>query len=162
MNQTFSLIVYDFDGVMTDNRVLTLEDGTEGVFVSRSDGWAIARIRDLGIPQVIISTEENPVVAARAAKLNLEAIHGVGDKATVLTQYAARHGLNLDRAAFLGNDVNDLGAMRLVGTPVAPADSHPDIRAIAARVLNANGGAHAIREFYETMILSKMTENPDA
>ncbi len=158
----FSLIVYDFDGVMTDNRVLTLEDGTEGVFVSRSDGWAIARIRDLGIPQVIISTEENPVVAARAKKLKLEAIHGVGDKAAVLTDYAGRHGCDLTRTAYLGNDVNDLAAMKLVGIPVAPADSHPEILAIATHVLNANGGAHVVREFYETLILPHATERPDA
>ncbi|MEX2643689.1 MAG: HAD hydrolase family protein [Acetobacterales bacterium] len=150
---SFSLIVYDFDGVMTDNRHLVLEDGREGVFVSRSDGWAVARIRELGIPQVIISTEENAVVAARARKLKIEAIHGVGDKAAVLTDYAARHGIDLAQVAFLGNDVNDLPAMRLVGLRVAPSDSHPDVLAIADMVLKARGGEHAVREFYETRIL---------
>ncbi|MEX2481435.1 MAG: HAD hydrolase family protein [Gammaproteobacteria bacterium] len=173
---SFSLIVYDFDGIMTDNRHLVLEDGREGVFVSRSDGWAVARIRELGIPQVIISTEENAVVAARARKLKIEpnhagellfdlvvaararklkieAIHGVGDKAAVLTDYAARHGIDLAHAAFLGNDVNDLPAMRLVGLRVAPSDSHPDVLAIADMVLKARGGEHAVREFYETRIL---------
>ena len=153
MSLPFSLIVYDFDGVMTDNRVLTLENGSEGVFVSRSDGWAIARIRNLGIRQLILSTEENPVVAARAKKLEVEAIYGVGDKAATLGDYAARRACDLTRTAYLGNDVNDLAAMKLVGTPVAPADSHPDILAIAQHVLATKGGDHTVREFYETLVL---------
>lgn len=149
----FQLIVYDFDGVMTDNRVLVLEDGTEAVFVSRSDGWAVGRIRDAGIPQLILSTEQNPVVAARARKLRIPVIHGSTDKAAALRGYTAEHGIDLEHCVFVGNDVNDLEVMAIVGLPVAPADSHPSVLAAAAHVLTAKGGAHAIREFYESFIL---------
>lgn len=149
----FDLIVYDFDGIMTDNRVLVDQDGREAVFVSRSDGWAVARIRDRGIPQMILSTEENPVVAARARKLRIPVLHGVGDKRAVLADYLATHSLDPARTVYLGNDVNDLDAMSLVGMVVAPADSHPSVLAVANHVTRARGGEHMVREFYETFIL---------
>ena len=83
------LIVYDFDGVMTDNRVLTFQDGTEAVFANRADGLAINMIKEMGINQIILSTEKNAVVEARARKIGIPAIHGVGDKNTVLHAYCA-------------------------------------------------------------------------
>jgi len=142
------LIVYDFDGVMTDNRVLVLEDGREAVFCNRSDGLAIARIKSLGIPQLILSTETNKVVAARSAKLGLEVLHGVNDKKTVLAQYCATHGYLLDRVVFIGNDVNDLDVMNAVGMPLCPSDAHETIRA-AASVIGRKGGDGVIRAFYD-------------
>ncbi|MCF8506963.1 MAG: HAD hydrolase family protein [Caulobacter sp.] len=149
----FDLVVYDFDGVMTDNRVLVLEDGREAVFVSRSDGWAVARMREAGLRQIILSTEENPVVAARGRKLRIPVIHGSTDKRRALLDYLHEHGLDPARTVFVGNDVNDLGAMSVVGFVVAPADSHPDVLARADHVLHARGGAHAVRAFYETFVL---------
>lgn len=150
----FDLVVYDFDGVMTDDRALVFADGIEAVRVSRSDGWAVARIRDLGIAQLILSTETNPVVAARAKKLGIDVLQGVADKAAALSAWAAERGLDPARAAFVGNDVNDLGAMALVGFRAAPLDSHPAVLAAADRVLPARGGDHAVRAFYEACILS--------
>lgn len=74
------LTVYDFDGVMTDNLVIVFHDGTEAVIVNRADGLGVERLRALGIPQLVLSTETNPVVKARAKKLGLDVITSCKDK----------------------------------------------------------------------------------
>lgn len=146
-----SFMVYDFDGVMTDNRVLVFEDGREAVFANRGDGLAIARLRKLGVHQIIISTEENPVVSIRAAKLRIPVIQGVGDKAAVLMAYAAEHGYDLANAIYVGNDANDLAAMHLVGYPVVPADAHSCVKSGAVRIVHARGGEGVIRELFDLL-----------
>jgi 3-deoxy-D-manno-octulosonate 8-phosphate phosphatase (KDO 8-P phosphatase) len=150
--RTVSLVVYDFDGVMTDNRVLVDETGREAVMVNRSDGLAVSMMRALGIPQVILSTETNPVVAARAGKLRLPVVQGLADKVPALEGYAAEHGYDLAATVYIGNDMNDLEAMRRVGMPIAPADAHPLIRALAVFVTRARGGEGVVREFYESFL----------
>lgn len=147
-------IVYDFDGVMTDNRVLVDENGRESVFVNRSDGYAVARIREMGIPQVIISTEENPVVERRAEKLKLEVIHGVRDKGSTVREYCTAHGYSLARTLFMGNDLNDLPAMRIVGLRAAPRDAEREILEIADWISEAKGGRGAVRD-----LLRALTQN---
>ena len=140
------LIVYDFDGVMTDNRVLVDQDGREAVFCNRADGLGVGLIRDLGIDQLILSTEANPVVAARAAKLKLPVLQNCADKAQALARLLAERGLDPARVLFLGNDVNDLAALRLVGWPAAPADAAPEVLALARYVTRAKGGEGVVRE----------------
>lgn len=146
------LLVNDFDGVMTDNRVLVLQDGTEGIVANRADGLGVDRVRVLGLPQMILSTETNAVVRARAAKLNLEIISGCHDKKAVLTQYLDRHGYDPRRVVFVGNDLNDLEAMRIVGFPIAPADAHPAVKQAAWGVTRARGGEGVIKELSERLI----------
>lgn len=143
------LICYDFDGVMTDNRVLVTEDGVEAVLVNRGDGLAVATFKKLGLAQAILSTETNPVVAARARKLGIPVLQGLGDKVAALSRFAAEGGYDLARTVFIGNDVNDLGAMGLVGWPVAPADAHASVLKIARIVTQARGGFGVIREFLD-------------
>ncbi|MHB8772529.1 MAG: methyltransferase domain-containing protein [Syntrophales bacterium] len=143
-----ALIVYDFDGVLTDNRVLTLQDGTEAVFANRSDGLAINMIKELGIKQVIISTEINPVVKARADKLGIPCLQGIGDKLSVLKKYLADNHINKDKVVFIGNDINDLPAMNYVGLPVAPADAYPEIKQASSIALETKGGYGVVRELY--------------
>ncbi len=108
-------IAYDFDGVMTDNRVLVDEDGKEAVFVNRSDGYAIARFKDMGMKQVIISTEKNPVVEARAKKLDIEVFHGVDDKGEILKKYCGRESVDRENVRWIGNELNDLPALKAAG-----------------------------------------------
>ena len=147
--ETIKLMVYDFDGVMTDNRALQFQDGTEAVWVSRADGWGIDQIRKMNIPQLIISTETNTVVAARAKKLKIEVIHGSDDKKADLVDYCNRMKIELSCVLYVGNDINDLEAMRMVGFPIAPADAHPSIIAIAKHVTHAKGGEGVIKELSE-------------
>lgn len=146
------LIVYDFDGVMTNNRVLVLQDGTEAVLANRADGWGIGQLRKAGFRQIILSTETNPVVSARAQKLGLEVRHGSGDKARDLTAYCQSHGIALERVLYVGNDVNDLETMRLVGCPVAPADAHSEVLALAKHITRARGGEGVIKELSELLL----------
>lgn len=143
------LLCYDFDGVMTDNRVLVFDNGTEAVWANRSDGLAIGLITELGLPQIILSMEENPVVAVRAKKLGIPVLQGVRDKRSALERHAAEHGFAVGRIAYIGNDINDLQVMKLVGYPIAPADAAPAIREIAVHVTRAGGGQGVIREIYE-------------
>jgi N-acylneuraminate cytidylyltransferase len=147
------LIVYDFDGVMTDNRVLVLQDGTEGVLANRADGWGVEQLRKAGFRQIILSTETNSVVCTRAKKLQIEAVQGSGDKARDLVTYCQANGIDLEKVLYVGNDVNDLEAMRLAGYSVAPADAHPEVLKIAKHATNACGGEGVIKELSEWLLL---------
>ena len=146
------LIVYDFDGVMTDNRMIVFQDGTKAVIVNRADGLGVDRFRSLGIPQLILSTETNPVVKARAAKLRLEVIASCQNKKNALKSYCTENGYALNKVMYVGNDLNDLEAMTIVGFPVAPADAHPKIKKIAKLITEAKGGGGVIKEVSDHMI----------
>lgn len=155
MPAAIDLIVYDFDGVMTDNRVLTFQDGTEAVFANRADGLAINMIKEMGIPQIILSTEENAVVEARAKKIGIPAIHGVGDKIEALHAYCTEQQIDMKKVLYVGNDINDLEVMNSVGLAVAPADAHPSIKRIASIVLKKPGGMGVIRELADMILNEK-------
>jgi len=149
---SIDLIAYDFDGVMTDNRAVVLQDGTEGVVVNRADGLGVSRLRELGIPQLIITTEANPVVKARAAKLQIEVIAACKDKKIALKSYCEQKGYDLKRVIYIGNDLNDLELMKAVGFPVAPADAHPEVKAVARLLTLAKGGEGIIRELADLIL----------
>lgn len=146
------LVVFDFDGVLTDNRVLVFADGTEAVWCTRADGLAFDAFRKAGMNTLILSTEKNAVVAARAAKLQVEAVSGCGDKASALQAICRERGLRLEHVVYVGNDLNDLTVMRLVGIPIAVADAHPRIIEIARHTLTARGGEGAAREIAEQVL----------
>jgi YrbI family 3-deoxy-D-manno-octulosonate 8-phosphate phosphatase len=147
-------VVTDFDGVHTDDRALIDQDGREFVSVSREDGMGVSLLRSAGVPLLILSTETNAVVAARARKLGIDVIQGLADKASALAGWADRAGVALDRVAYLGNDVNDLGCFELVGWPVAVPDAHPRVLASARVVLSRPGGDGAVRELAERVLQS--------
>jgi YrbI family 3-deoxy-D-manno-octulosonate 8-phosphate phosphatase len=139
-------LVLDFDGTLTDDRVTVDQDGRESVTVHRGDGLGIGALRRAGLPVLILSTERNPVVAARARKLAVPALHGVDDKGHALAQWCAENGHELQRTAYVGNDVNDLPCFDIVGWPIAVADAHHTVRARARIVTAAPGGYGAVRE----------------
>ena len=146
---TIELIVYDFDGVMTDNRALIFQDGSEAVFVNRSDGLAIGMIRSLNIPQVIISTEKNTIVKKRAEKLMIPFYQGIGDKLSCLKELLSNKNIDPGKTIYVGNDINDLEAMKFVGWPIAPRDAHQDILSIAKIVVDVQGGNGVIRKMFD-------------
>jgi YrbI family 3-deoxy-D-manno-octulosonate 8-phosphate phosphatase len=148
-------LITDFDGVHTDDRALIDSDGNEFVTVSRADGAGVEALRRAGFPVLILSRETNPVVVARARKLDVEVLHGERDKAEALTAWADRAGIELARSAYLGNDVNDLPAMALVGWPIAVADAHPLVLAAARHVLQRGGGSGAVRELADLILARK-------
>jgi N-acylneuraminate cytidylyltransferase len=147
--------VLDFDGVLTDDRVLVGEDGSEYVTCSRSDGMGIARLRASDVPVVILSSETNPVVAARAKKLGVPVEQGVHDKAAALDRIAERYDVSLIDIAYVGNDVNDVDCLRMVGLAAVPADAQPSARACAHYVLKGLGGRGAVRELCDAILAAQ-------
>ena len=146
------VVVTDFDGVHTDDSATVDEDGYESVRVSRADGLGVERLRKAGVPMLILSKETNRVVRARAAKLGVDVLHGIEEKAEVVRDWLRRQGVAPERAAYLGNDINDLGPMELVGWPVAVADAHPAVRRAARLVLSHPGGHGAVRELCDLVL----------
>ncbi|GAA2241978.1 transferase [Streptomyces ruber] len=139
-------VVLDFDGTQTDDRVLVDSDGREFVSVHRGDGLGIAALRRSGLKMLILSTEQNPVVAARARKLELPVLHGIDRKDLALKQWCEEQGIAPERVLYVGNDVNDLPCFALVGWPVAVASAHDVVRGAARAVTTVPGGDGAIRE----------------
>ncbi|GAA2074666.1 N-acylneuraminate cytidylyltransferase [Streptomyces albiaxialis] len=139
-------VVLDFDGTQTDDRVWVDTEGRESVAVHRGDGLGIAALRRAGLELLILSTEQNPVVAARARKLRIPVMHGIDRKDLALKQWCEEQGIAPERVLYAGNDVNDLPCFGLVGWPVAVGDAHDVVRAGAAAVTTRGGGDGAIRE----------------
>ncbi|MFJ8634329.1 cytidylyltransferase domain-containing protein [Streptomyces sp. NPDC093568] len=139
-------VVLDFDGTQTDDRVLIDADGKEFVSVHRGDGLGIAALRRSGLKMLILSTEQNPVVAARARKLQIPVLHGIDRKDLALKQWCEEQGIAPERVLYVGNDVNDLPCFALVGWPVAVASAHDVVRGAARAVTSVPGGDGAIRE----------------
>ena len=148
-------VITDFDGVHTPDTAYVDEHGTETVRVSRSDGMGVARLRAAGVKFLILSKEINPVVAARAAKLNVEVAHGIDNKAEYLARWLADESINPARAAYVGNDINDLGAMALVGWPITVADAQEDVHRAARYKLTRKGGHGAVRELAELVLAAR-------
>jgi YrbI family 3-deoxy-D-manno-octulosonate 8-phosphate phosphatase len=139
-------VVLDFDGTQTDDRVFVDSDGRETVAVHRGDGLGVAALRRSGLHLLILSTEENPVVAARARKLRVPVLHGVDRKDLALAAWCEERGVAPERVLYAGTDVNDLACLGLVGWPVAVAGAHDVVRAAARAVTTTPGGHGAIRE----------------
>ena len=139
-------IAFDFDGVFTDNCVYVMQNGDEAVVCDRSDGMGISMLRKAGVTMVIISTETNPVVAVRGAKLQMDVIQGIDDKLPTLEKWASENDLTLEQLAFVGNDINDVECIEWVGLGVVVADAYPVAVAAADMQLTHNGGRGAVRE----------------
>ena len=155
-------LVLDFDGTLTDDRVTVDQDGRESVAVHRGDGLGIAALRRAGLDVIILSTERNPVVAARARKLAIPALTGIDAKGTALAQWCADNRHDLARTAYVGNDVNDLPCFEIVGWPIAVADAHYSVRARARIVTAAPGGHGAIREVASRLLRREIRDGSDA
>ena len=154
------LVVFDFDGVFTDNRVWTNEHGEESVACWRGDALGLRRLEDVGVDHFVLSMEVNAAVGARAQKIRAACIQGVDDKPPVLRDEAARRGISLERTAYVGNDVNDAGCLEIVGLPVVPADAWPDVVPLAELVLERRGGYGCVREFCDAVWNAKRTVAP--
>ena len=149
-------IVFDFDGVMTDNKVLVSQDGTESVICSRSDGMGIGELKALGLPLLILSKERNPVVTARARKLDIECQQGVDDKKSALVSWTKRVAVDLAHVTYVGNDINDIPCLECVGMPVVVGDAHPAVLPYARLVLAHPGGDGAVREVCDRIQMAKL------
>uniref|UniRef100_A0AAU2V383 N-acylneuraminate cytidylyltransferase n=1 Tax=Streptomyces sp. NBC_00003 TaxID=2903608 RepID=A0AAU2V383_9ACTN len=153
-------VVLDFDGTQTDDKVLIDAEGRELVAVHRGDGLGIAALRRAGLKLLVLSTEQNPVVAARARKLKIPVLHGIDRKDLALKQWCEENGIDPARVLYAGNDVNDLPCFALAGWPVAVAGAHDSVRAAARAVTRTPGGEGAIREIAAWLLGPELDHTP--
>jgi YrbI family 3-deoxy-D-manno-octulosonate 8-phosphate phosphatase len=157
MPSTIKLVICDFDGVITDNRVWTDQDGHETVVASRADSMRVKQMREIGIDVMILSSEVNSVVSARAKKMGVEAVHGVGlqDKGRVMRDILAEKNIQAEEVVFIGNDWNDLPCFEIAGWAVAVADAYPEVLRAADHVLTKAGGHGAARELCDLILKAR-------
>ena len=151
--QLVKLIVMDFDGVLTDNRVWVDENGREAVAAFRSDSLGLALLRGrTGIEPLVISMETNPVVTARCRKMNVPVVQGINHKSETLQNILAEKNISPEQVIYVGNDVNDLECFPVAGFAVAPSDAEPAVLMAADMVLTRRGGHGAVREICDTLM----------
>ena len=145
------LLVLDFDGVLTDNKVYVDENGIETVCCSRADGLGIEMVQNSDIDVLVLSKEKNKVVQTRCEKLNIRLIQGLNNKLIVLKKEIAKRKLSKREVCYVGNDINDLECMKFVGLSCAVKDAQPEVLKAANFVTEKNGGNGAVREICELM-----------
>ena len=140
------VIFTDFDGCLTDDRVWLNQEGEEFVAANRKDGLAINLLKELGITVVITSTETNKVVSARAAKLDIEALQGLSSKVDAIENYLAKNNLTWNDSWYIGNDLNDLGAIRKAKLSICPSDAVKAVKKVSDIKLKTEGGFGILSE----------------
>lgn len=150
------IIIFDFDGVFTDNFVNIDENGKESVTCSRSDGLGLKRLKQIGIKTMILSTEKNPVVSARALKLEVNAIQGVEDKGSELINICEDNKVDIENVMYVGNDINDIPAFKIAGITVGVKNSYSEIYPYIRFLTSKNGGEGAVREVCD-VIFNKLS-----
>ena len=149
------LVVFDFDGVFTDNRVWVGENGDEFVSCLRSDGFGLRRLDEVGVDYLILSTEAHGAVQARARKLQAACRNGLADKLLVLHEEAQARGIALEDVSYVGNAINDSTCLEAVGLPVVPADAWAEVVPLARIVLERRGGEGCVRELCDAIWAAK-------
>ena len=144
--ENLKLVIFDFDGVFTDNKVIISQNGVESVSCNRSDGLGLSRLKKINIKSFIISTESNPVVSVRAKKLKIPVIQNVKNKDEAVTKLCKELDISHENTMFVGNDINDIPALKIVGFPVAVFDAYEEILPYVNFKTNKNGGEGAVRE----------------
>ncbi len=145
------IIFTDFDGCLTDDRVWLNDVGEEFVAANRKDGLAMARLKDIGIQIVIASTEQNMVVSARGKKLGIEVLQGLSDKVGSIDIYLNQKNLNWNDIWYVGNDINDLGALEKSKLSICPSDAVRKVRKSVDIILKTRGGYGIFSEIVRLM-----------
>jgi YrbI family 3-deoxy-D-manno-octulosonate 8-phosphate phosphatase len=153
------LLCVDVDGVLTDAGMYYGPDGEVLKKFNTRDGMGLARVREAGVAVAIISGEDSAIVHARAAKLKIDDVFcGASNKRAAIDELCARHGLELDQVAFIGDDLNDLPALECVGLACAVADAAEPVKAVAQYVTERRGGDGAVREVCELLIAARSAD----
>ena len=146
-------LFFDFDGVLTDNYVYTSSSGQEIVKCSRSDGLAFDAFKKIKLPVFIVSSESNKVVDIRCKKLNVKFYKSIENKEKTIKLIASKYKINLANSLYIGNDINDLKAMKLCGFKACPIDSHTKIKRLQNIIMLKNQGGKGIaREIAEKIL----------
>ena len=153
--ENFHSLVFDFDGVFTDNTVYVSQDGSESVRCWRSDGLGLSRLEEIGVKTFIISTEINPVVTMRANKLKIKCKQGIEDKAAAILEICREYKISPEQTMFVGNDINDIPAFKVVGIAAGSADAYEEINPHILFKTGRAGGKGAVREICDIVIKAK-------
>lgn len=145
------ILFTDFDGCLTDDRVWLNQEGEEFIAANRKDGLAVKRLKNLGIQVVIASMETNKVVLARGNKIGVDVLQGLADKAEAIEQYLKQKNLSWNDIWYVGNDINDLGAIERASLSLCPADAVKKIRKTVDVVLKTKGGYGILEEIVTTL-----------
>lgn len=149
-------IAFDVDGVLTDGSFWWGPNGEEWKRFHFADIMGLSLARKAGLVLALISGEASPMIDRLASKMAIADVEkNCNDKAQALRKLAERHGLGLEEICFMGDDVNDIAALAIVGLPAAPADARPAIRQMCRVVTTARGGNGAVRELIDLIL----TEN---
>lgn len=158
--QQIRLFATDVDGVLTDAGMYYSESGDEWKKFNTRDGMGIKLLQKAGLITAIVTQERTRLVARRAEKLAIPELHqGVMDKLSVIRDMATRHGLSLQQVAYIGDDVNDIEALKAVGLSAAPADGLPQVLEVVDYVCGKKGGEGAVRELAELILQSRIEAN---
>lgn len=150
-----SLVISDFDGVMTDGKVEISEQGFESVTCSRLDGVGVKLLKKNGIDIIILSSEANKSVQHRAKKLNITAHTSVLDKLEFIKNLQSKRSITSDEIFYIGDEINDLAVMKNLTHTACPKDANSEIRKVAKYPLKSKGGNGVIREVSELICLDK-------
>ena len=143
-------IILDIDGTLTDGKIYYLSSGEEMKAFNIKDGLAITVAQKCGIIIVVITGRESEIVERRMKELGVKEIYqGISDKKTFIKKYASENGVKLEECGYIGDDLNDLGCMKLMGFTACPNDACEEIRQIADYVAKQNAGYGAVREILE-------------
>ena len=143
----------DVDGVLTDAGMYYSESGDELKKFNTHDGMGIKLLQKEGLITAIVTQERTKLVARRAEKLAIPELHqGIFDKLSVIREMARRHGVSLEQVAYIGDDVNDLEALKAVGFSAAPSDALPQVIRSVDYACGKKGGEGAVREVVELIL----------
>ena len=146
-------IVLDVDGVLSDGSLVYTSTGEELKSFSVKDGLGLTTARKSGIKLAIITARVSPMVERRAKELHFDALlMGHANKTEALRSLCAEHQIDLKTIAYMGDDLNDLGALQLVGLPMAPNNAVPEVKQLAKFISTVNGGQGAVREAVEYIL----------
>lgn len=156
MARRISVVATDIDGTLTDGGMYQTESGDTFKRFNVQDGLAVKLLQTAGFYVVWISSDNSAVISKRAERLGVEHCHiGVKDKVSVLQGVCKELGEPAERAAFLGDDLQDLAVMNLVGYPAAVADARDEVKKVAVYECQSSGGHGAFRELAEHLIRAK-------
>lgn len=151
-----SLIAFDVDGVFTDGRFYLSDDGMESKAFNTQDGYGVRRALEAGLEVVVISGRRSGAVERRMAELGVRHVHlGCSDKVAVFKELLASLEIDVDRTAYVGDDVPDISLLREASIAIAVANAHDDVRNLCDWTTEASGGHGAVREVCDEILRAR-------
>ena len=163
--QHITTFVFDVDGVLTDGSIMVNTDGEMFRTMNIKDGYALKTAVDHHYKVCIISGGTNEGVRKRLQGLGIKDIHlGAHHKTKILNEYFSSNQIHPDQVIYMGDDIPDLAAMKLVGLPTCPQDAVPEIKVVSKYISHKKGGKGAVRDVIEQVlkVQGKWVSNGDA